>query len=82
MAFIDVRGVSKAFPAAAGVREVLDHVDLSVERGEFVAIVGAMGSGKSTLLNLLAGLIRPDGGSIEIDREPVVGVRRDAAVVF
>jgi len=92
MSFIEVAGVSKWFPAKAGRlgrrslggggRHVLQNVSLSVERGEFVAIVGAMGSGKSTLLSLLAGLTSPDGGSIQIDGQPVNGIRHDASFVF
>ena len=82
MSFIEVSGVSKWFPAKAGRRQVLQNVSLSVERGEFVAIVGAMGSGKSTLLSLLAGLTSPDAGTIQIDGQPVNGIRHDAAFVF
>ena len=82
MSFIEVSGVSKSFPAKAGRRQVLHNVSLSVERGEFVAIVGAMGSGKSTLLSLLAGLTSPDAGLIRIDGQPVNGIRHDAAFVF
>ena len=82
MAFIEVSGLSKSFPAAAGPRHVLQNVSLSVEQGEFVAIVGAMGSGKSTLLSLLAGLTSPDAGSVVIDGKPVTGIRDDAAFVF
>ena len=55
---------------------------MSVERGEFVSIVGAMGSGKSTLLSIVAGLTEPDAGTVCIDGEPVRGIRPDAAVVF
>ncbi len=82
MAFLEVNGVSKSFAGTKGVRHVLERVSLTVDRGEFVAIVGAMGSGKSTLLSLLAGLLQPDQGSIAVDGAPVDGIRRDAALVF
>ena len=63
---IVLRGVSKQFD---GKRKVtaLERVDLSIERGEMVSIVGPSGSGKSTLLNLIGGLDRPSDGEIEID---------------
>jgi len=80
--FIEVSGVSKSFPIKGGTRHVLQNVSLSVEQGEFVAIVGSMGSGKSTLLSLLAGLTTPDAGTIRIGGEPLKGIRRDAAFVF
>jgi nitrate/nitrite transport system ATP-binding protein len=80
--FIEASGVSKSFPIKGGTRHVLQNVSLSVEQGEFVAIVGAMGSGKSTLLSLLAGLTTPDAGTIRIGGEPLKGIRRDAAFVF
>jgi putative ABC transport system ATP-binding protein len=63
---IELRGVSKQFD---GKRKVtaLERVDLTVERGEMVSIVGPSGSGKSTLLNLIGGLDRPSDGEISID---------------
>ncbi|HVG56119.1 MAG TPA: ABC transporter ATP-binding protein [Vicinamibacterales bacterium] len=82
MPFIEVTGLSKSFPAKGGSRHVLQNVALTVERGEFVAIVGAMGSGKSTLLSMLAGLTSPDAGTIQIDGQPLNGIRHDAAFVF
>ena len=82
MGFLEVRGLSKSFVTAGGVRHVLRNVGLDVEHGEFVSIVGPMGSGKSTLLSLLAGLTTPDEGSVSIGGEPTRGVRRDAAFVF
>jgi nitrate/nitrite transport system ATP-binding protein len=83
MPFIDVSGISKSFVAPDGRRrEVLRNVSLTVERGEFVSIVGAMGSGKSTLLAILAGLTAPDAGRVGIGGEDLRGVRTDAAVVF
>jgi ABC-type nitrate/sulfonate/bicarbonate transport system ATPase subunit len=82
LTYINVSGVTKSFPSAGGVRPVLQGVSLSVARGEFVSIVGAMGSGKSTLLSILAGLTSPDAGTVTVDGEPVTGVRSDAAFVF
>jgi len=82
VAFLEIRGLSKSFVTAGGVRHVLRDVGLDVEHGEFVSIVGAMGSGKSTLLSLLAGLTSPDAGTIAIGGEPLRGIRNDAAFVF
>lgn len=60
MAILDLKGVSKAY----GGTTVLRDIDLSIEEGEFVAIVGFSGSGKSTLINLIAGLAMPDAGEV------------------
>jgi nitrate/nitrite transport system ATP-binding protein len=81
-AWIEVRGIAKSFDGRHGGTRVLRNVSLSVERGEFVSIVGAMGSGKSTLLSIIAGLIAPDAGTVEIGGESVRDIRRDAAFVF
>jgi nitrate/nitrite transport system ATP-binding protein len=80
--FIRVDGIAKSFPVRGGVHHVLRDVSVTIARGEFVSIVGAMGSGKSTLLSVLAGLTSPDAGTVAINGEPVHGVRRDAAFVF
>jgi nitrate/nitrite transport system ATP-binding protein len=83
MAFIEISGISKSFVAANGsVRHVLRGVSLSVERGAFASIVGAMGSGKSTLLSILAGLTTADSGSVVVGGRAVRGVRSGAAFVF
>lgn len=82
MAFIEVRGISKTFVSSGVTRPVLHHVTLSVERGEFVSVVGSMGCGKSTFLNIVAGLVAPDAGQVIVDGEPLRGVRKDAAIVF
>jgi len=82
MAFIEVDGIAKSFSAQGSPRHVLRNVSLSIERGEFVSIVGAMGSGKSTLLSLLAGLTDPDSGTMTVGGSVTRGGRSDAAVVF
>jgi nitrate/nitrite transport system ATP-binding protein len=80
--FIEVTDVSKTFATGQTTRHVLRDVCLSVARGEFVSIVGAMGSGKSTLLAIVAGLLTPDAGRVAIDGTTQTGVRPDTSVVF
>jgi phospholipid/cholesterol/gamma-HCH transport system ATP-binding protein len=67
---IKLEGVTKAF----GTMRVLDGLNLSIEPGESVAIIGQSGSGKSVTLKCILGLIRPDAGVIEVDGENVVGL--------
>ena len=81
-AFVEMRGVSKGFDSPSGRLEVLENVNLQIERGEFVAIVGYSGSGKTTLISMLAGLLKPDSGSIHVAGKSVVGPGPDRGVVF
>jgi nitrate/nitrite transport system ATP-binding protein len=78
LAFLEIRNVSKSF----GARNILNKVNLDVEHGEFVAIVGFTGSGKSTLLNIAAGLLAPDSGHVTIDGKDMRSVHEQASVVF
>ncbi len=64
--FIEASGVSKSYPVGSGRLVVLKHLQLSLERGEMVAIVGASGVGKSTLLHVFGGLDSVDEGSVRI----------------
>jgi nitrate/nitrite transport system ATP-binding protein len=82
MAYIEASNISKSFESASGRRHVLERVSLSVDRGEFVSIVGFMGCGKSTLLNTLAGVTRPDSGEIRVEGRPIAGVNERASIVF
>jgi NitT/TauT family transport system ATP-binding protein len=62
---LSMRGVAKEFATARGVVSALAGVDLDIDHGEFVAVVGASGCGKSTLLNVVAGLDQPSGGTLQ-----------------
>ncbi|NWF85980.1 MAG: ABC transporter ATP-binding protein [Bryobacteraceae bacterium] len=75
---LSVRAVTKSIDTGVHRVEILRGIDFDIERGEFVAIMGASGSGKSTLLGLLAGLDSPTSGSIFIDGEEITGLDEDA----
>ena len=79
---LTLRGVAKHYEQADGRLEVLRDIDLEVDEGEFLAIVGFSGSGKSTLLNLIAGLVRADAGTLTLRGAPIVGPGPDRGVVF
>ena len=67
MAIVEARGLTKVYGSGDNAVIALDHVDLSVDPGEFVAVMGPSGCGKSTLLNLVGGLDRPSDGQVIID---------------
>ena len=77
-AIIEARGLERTYDEAGAAVRALAGVDLAVERGEFVAVMGPSGSGKSTLLHLLGGLDRPSGGELWLDGERVDGLSEGA----
>src|SRR5215470_2606595 len=78
MAFLELKNVRKGF----GATSVLGGINLSIEKGEFVSIVGFSGSGKTTLISILAGLLAPDSGEVLLNGKPVKQPGREQAVVF
>ncbi len=78
MAFLELKNVSKGF----GGQRVLSNINLSIQEGEFVAIVGYSGQGKTTLINLVAGLIKPDQGEVTLEGKTVTGPGPDRGLVF
>ncbi len=82
MALLELSGVTKRYAAARGWQTVLRDVDLRVEEGEFVAIIGASGAGKTTLVSLVAGLQPADAGTIVFDGRPVTEPSPERGVVF
>ena len=79
---LELRDVSKVFRARRGDTVALEGINLTVEPGEFVCIVGASGCGKSTLLSIVAGLIEPTTGSVTLDGEEIDGPGPDRGLVF
>ena len=71
MGFLDISDLNYSYHTKAGETKALSGINLSVRKGEFLAIVGPSGCGKSTLLNLVAGLLNYKEGSITIEGAPV-----------
>ncbi len=82
MAHIELKNVSKSYGTGANKIEVLNNINLKIEEGEFVAIVGFSGSGKTTLINLISGLEFPDEGEVLFKGEPVTGPSHERGVIF
>ena len=82
MAYLELKNVSKSYGEGKNRTEVLSNINLEIEEGEFVAIVGFTGSGKTTLVNMIAGLLAPDSGEILFKGEPVEGPSHERGVIF
>ncbi|MGC1306219.1 MAG: ABC transporter ATP-binding protein [Phormidesmis sp.] len=79
---LEVSDLYKKFDTPKGSVSALEALNINVEQGEFVCVVGASGSGKSTLLRLIAGLEQPTAGKITVDYQPVAGPGADRGMVF
>ena len=82
MAFIEISNMSKHFGEGNAKEEILHDINLKVEEGEFIAIVGFSGSGKTTLISALAGLIEPSTGGVIFKGKQITGPDPDLGVVF
>jgi putative ABC transport system ATP-binding protein len=79
---IEVRSLKKTLISGGNQLEILKEIDLTIAKGESVAIEGPSGSGKSTLLGLLAGFDSPTSGSIKIDREEITSLNEDQLAIL
>jgi len=82
MAYLELKNVYKTYGEGENATEVLSNINLSIEEGEFVAIVGFTGSGKTTLVNLINGLLQPTSGEVLFKGEPIVDTSHERGVVF
>ncbi len=82
MAFLELKNVSKGYGHGSERVDVLKNINLSIEEGEFLAILGFSGSGKTTLISLISGLLAPDEGEILLRGKPITGPGPDRGVVF
>jgi nitrate/nitrite transport system ATP-binding protein len=81
-AYLSLSRVDMVFGSGPGANPVLDGIDLTVQRGEFISLIGHSGCGKSTVLNIVAGLLRATSGGVILDSREVNAPGPDRAVVF
>jgi nitrate/nitrite transport system ATP-binding protein len=82
MPFLALNSVNKGYGAKGSRTEVLCNINLTVDEGEFVVIVGYSGSGKTTLMNIISGLDKPDSGGVLLEGKPIEGPGPDRSLVF
>ena len=82
MSVLETKELRKIYGSGDTEVRALDGVDLSVEQGEFVAVVGTSGSGKSTLLHMLGGLDRPTSGTVSVDGRDIFSLKDEALTIF
>lgn len=79
---LSLRDVRKSYAGNGGTTQVLGGIDLDVEEGEFIAILGFSGAGKTTLISAIAGLVEPDSGDVLLHGKPIDGPGRERGLVF
>ncbi len=82
MSILSTTHLTKQYGQEPNIVKALDNVSISIEQGEFVAIIGTSGSGKSTLLNMLGGLDRPTSGSVRVDKFELGKLKDEDLTVF
>lgn len=82
MEILQAKELTKIYGSGENTVHALKGVNLSVEKGEFVAIVGTSGSGKSTLLHMLGGLDRPTSGTVTVDGKEIFSLKEEARTIF
>jgi len=82
MSLIQFNSAAKGYGKGRKFTRVLHGINLTVDEGDFVSIIGYSGTGKTTLISLIAGMLTPDSGSVEMENKPVTGTGHDRGVIF
>lgn len=82
MTILETKNLQKVYGSGETAVHALRGVDLNVQRGEFIAVVGTSGSGKSTLLHMLGGLDRPTAGEVKVDGKSIFSLKDEALTIF
>src|SRR5436853_2522486 len=82
MPFLELKNVSKGFGPSGNRNQILSDINLQIEKGEFVTIVGYSGAGKTTLISMIAGLMQPDSGTMTLNDLEIVAPGPDRGIVF
>jgi nitrate/nitrite transport system ATP-binding protein len=81
--FISIEGIARSYPkSGGGYTSIFENLWLSMDRGEFICVIGHSGCGKTTVLNILAGLDTPSNGAVIVDGQAIEGPSLDRAVIF
>jgi nitrate/nitrite transport system ATP-binding protein len=82
MSLIKFNNTAKGYGRGGKFTPVLHNINLTVEEGDFVSIIGYSGTGKTTLISMIAGMLAPDSGTVEMEDKPVTGTGHDRGVIF
>lgn len=82
MVILSTENLKKIYGSGENEVHALDGIDMSVQKGEFVAVIGTSGSGKSTLLHMIGGLDRPTQGRVTVDGQDIFSLKEEALTIF
>jgi len=82
MSYLEIKDMEISFPTPKGKYVAVKEINLSVEKGEIISIIGHSGCGKSTIMNAIGGMVNPTGGSVELNNKKIKGPGPDRGIVF
>jgi nitrate/nitrite transport system ATP-binding protein len=82
MSYLEIKDMEISFPTPKGKYVAVKEINLSIEKGEIISIIGHSGCGKSTIMNAIGGMLTPTGGTVELDNKKIKGPGPDRGIVF